>query len=242
MSGTYTPTARQLVIESAFPNDSTLQQIASFEATYVGNCVGGRPSDAARSAVEYVRRAVAARDPELLSSPSAKSAFLDAGLDRPHYGDPDFDYSDDGPLGDHGSQFATESDAHAEWHRNSGVPMGTPGCPQDACHPEEQPSWHLPSVGTEKFTWTTAGRGERMFVSDQSDLGPEFSLGRVYADACDVGFVLISAVTGMEIIVALSHESRDAEGELLYTEYKPIEWPRSVSEQSVDFVVRIFND
>lgn len=29
---------------------------------------------------------------------------------------------------------ATESEAHAEWHRNSGVPMGLPGCPQDACH------------------------------------------------------------------------------------------------------------
>lgn len=32
---------------------------------------------------------------------------------------------------------ATESEAHAEWHRNAGVPMGTPGCPQDACHPDE---------------------------------------------------------------------------------------------------------
>lgn len=30
---------------------------------------------------------------------------------------------------------ATMSDAHSEWHRNAGVPMGTPGCPQDACHP-----------------------------------------------------------------------------------------------------------
>lgn len=30
---------------------------------------------------------------------------------------------------------ATPGDAHAEWHRNAGVPMGTPGCPQDACHP-----------------------------------------------------------------------------------------------------------
>jgi hypothetical protein len=30
---------------------------------------------------------------------------------------------------------ATMSDAHREWHLNSGVPMGTPGCPQDACHP-----------------------------------------------------------------------------------------------------------
>lgn len=32
---------------------------------------------------------------------------------------------------------ATMSDSHAEWHRNAGVPMGTPGCPQDACHPPE---------------------------------------------------------------------------------------------------------
>lgn len=33
---------------------------------------------------------------------------------------------------------ATESQAHREWHRNAGVPMGTPGCPQDACHPVEE--------------------------------------------------------------------------------------------------------
>jgi hypothetical protein len=30
---------------------------------------------------------------------------------------------------------ATMSDAHREWHWNTGIPMGTPGCPQDACHP-----------------------------------------------------------------------------------------------------------
>lgn len=37
---------------------------------------------------------------------------------------------------------ATMSDAHAEWHRNSGNPMGTPGCPQDACHlPDEPEGW-----------------------------------------------------------------------------------------------------
>lgn len=35
---------------------------------------------------------------------------------------------------------ATQSDAHREWHRNSGSPMGTPGCPQDACHPVDDPS------------------------------------------------------------------------------------------------------
>lgn len=32
---------------------------------------------------------------------------------------------------------ATQADAHREWHLNAGVPMGTPGCPQDACHPIE---------------------------------------------------------------------------------------------------------
>lgn len=32
----------------------------------------------------------------------------------------------------------TMSDAHREWHLNAGVPMGQPGCPQDACHlPDE---------------------------------------------------------------------------------------------------------
>lgn len=37
-------------------------------------------------------------------------------------------YDDYAPL-------ATMADAHREWHLNAGVPIGTPGCPQDACHP-----------------------------------------------------------------------------------------------------------
>jgi hypothetical protein len=32
---------------------------------------------------------------------------------------------------------ATMDDAHREWHRNTGTPMGTPGCPQDACHGDD---------------------------------------------------------------------------------------------------------
>lgn len=32
---------------------------------------------------------------------------------------------------------ATMADAHREWHINAGVPMGQPGCPQDACHIED---------------------------------------------------------------------------------------------------------
>lgn len=41
---------------------------------------------------------------------------------------------------------ATMSDAHREWHLNSGVPMGTPGCPQDACHPVDEYEGDPPTV------------------------------------------------------------------------------------------------
>jgi hypothetical protein len=46
---------------------------------------------------------------------------------------------------DYDERPATESEAHVEWHLNSGVPMGTPGCPQDACHIEDDRD-HGPSA------------------------------------------------------------------------------------------------
>lgn len=51
---------------------------------------------------------------------------------------------------------ATEAEAHAEWHRNSGVPMGTPGCPQDACHPEDDTILDPP----EEILWAHEMRDE----------------------------------------------------------------------------------
>jgi hypothetical protein len=39
---------------------------------------------------------------------------------------------------------ATPADAHREWHANAGVPMGQPGCPQDACHPYDDPEEYGP--------------------------------------------------------------------------------------------------
>lgn len=53
--------------------------------------------------------------------------------DRIPYGSPDWD---DSMFGDEADDFgppATEAEAHLEWHRNSGVPVGEP-CPWDACH------------------------------------------------------------------------------------------------------------
>lgn len=37
--------------------------------------------------------------------------------------------------------WATIADAHREWHLNAGVPMGQPGCPQDACHLPDPSCW-----------------------------------------------------------------------------------------------------
>lgn len=39
---------------------------------------------------------------------------------------------------------ATMADAHREWHTNTGTPMGTPGCPQDACHPIDDEDYGPP--------------------------------------------------------------------------------------------------
>lgn len=69
----------QAVINEALA-DKALRGIASQEMTYVKNCTGGRPSDAARVAVHYVARAVQKRDAEQLSSPTAR-ARMQAWLD-----------------------------------------------------------------------------------------------------------------------------------------------------------------
>ena len=45
--------------------------------------------------------------------------------------------------------YATMGDAHREWHRNAGVPMGTPGCPQDACHLPDPYCWECCDDGSD---------------------------------------------------------------------------------------------
>ena len=63
---------------------------------------------------------------------------------------------DEGPM-------ATESDAHREWHRNTGNPIGTPGCPQDACHlpddmepPEPEAGEGVRCAHCKRRHWTVA--------------------------------------------------------------------------------------
>lgn len=56
--------------------------------------------------------------------------------------------------------YATMADAHREWHRNTGIPVGTPGCPQDACHlPDDYDEQPVAEVeGTLFYTTGDAAR------------------------------------------------------------------------------------
>lgn len=80
-------------------------------------------------------------------------------------------------------------------------------------------------VSTKRFTYNAV---TNTFTAEASDLGSNFRLGRVYDDACDMGFTLMSARTGKEVVFYLSHTERDREGELLYDEF------RAVPHQHVD--------
>lgn len=86
------------------------------------------------------------------------------------------------------------------------------------------------AVDTSRFTFV---REENMLVAEASDL-PEMS--RVWDDACDTGYTLVSHTTGNEYVYAVTHiETR--EGDLLY-------WDLTAAKASEDvgITVRIFND
>lgn len=90
-----------------------------------------------------------------------------------------------------------------------------------------------PIVTTTHLTWD---RPTRRFTAEASDLGPALGrggFGRVYDDACDIGFTMVSARTGAEAVFAVQHEEI-VDGDLLY-------WDLA-SVTGRDMKVRIFND
>lgn len=89
-----------------------------------------------------------------------------------------------------------------------------------------------PRISTAAFTFAGG-----MFAADASDLTGQLRLGRVYDDACDEGFTLVSHRTSREVVFALHHEERDREGDLLYTEFRP-----ASPHQRGIAPVRIYND
>ena len=88
-------------------------------------------------------------------------------------------------------------------------------------------------VSTERFNYNAASN---TFSAEMSDL-TGLHMTRVYDDACDVGYTLVSVKTGREIVFAVEHEERDGEGELLWIDLRPAnrsEWGAGT--------VRLYND
>ena len=59
-----------------------------------------------------------------------------------------------------------------------------------------------------RFTWMPSEGHFTTFASDA-----QFRLERIYQDACDVGFVMVSERTGKELTFYLDKEERDPSGE-----------------------------
>jgi hypothetical protein len=53
------------------------------------------------------------------------------------------------------------------------------------------------------------------FTAEASDFGRNFDLGRVYDDACDEGFTIVSEKTGKGAVFALYNHEEDGEGDLV---------------------------
>ena len=67
-------------------------------------------------------------------------------------------------------------------------------------------------VSAGRFRYDAAAK---TFTAERSDLGPDFRLGRVFDDACDAGFTLVSHRTGREVVMAADGCEFDDEGDLL---------------------------
>lgn len=76
---------------------------------------------------------------------------------------------------------------------------------------------NIPKVSTKEFSYSA-----RTFTNELSSMH-DFIISRIYPDAADVGFVLVSAKTGAECTYVLSEEVKDATGDLLYYEFSPID-------------------
>lgn len=79
----------------------------------------------------------------------------------------------------------------------------------------------------------------KTFVGEMSNVR---SFHRVYADACDQGFIMVSATTGKECEFVVDDMSYDAEGDLLYYILKPTSASLSKLPQMRGFRVKLFND
>ena len=88
-------------------------------------------------------------------------------------------------------------------------------------------------ISTARFDYNGSG----LFLADASDFGPNgLPVGRVYDDAIDLGFTLVSSKTGREVVLVHAETVRNADGDVLYDAFVPAE------PGSPNVAVHVFND
>lgn len=99
-------------------------------------------------------------------------------------------------------------------------------------------------IDTAKLTGHRDEAGLYILAVEESDLRANgYAPGRVYDDAADVGYTLVSHRTGNEKVVVENSVQRDREGELLWTDYHPAdEIARIVRGDEPTVTLRVFND
>jgi hypothetical protein len=96
-------------------------------------------------------------------------------------------------------------------------------------------------LSTREFSYSAK---TKCFVAEASDFGSKRYFGRVYDDACDEGFVLVSAKTGDSVVLALDSVDQDGDGYVAGWRYKVVaeQTNRGWRNASRDFTVLIIND
>ena len=98
-----------------------------------------------------------------------------------------------------------------------------------------------PKVSSRSFGFN---RATKEFVAEISMLehGGANVLGQLYPDSGDIGFVLVSHKTGLEVEFVLKEEARDADRDIKFWSFEPAihEQHRNAALRGISIVV--FND
>jgi hypothetical protein len=83
-------------------------------------------------------------------------------------------------------------------------------------------------------TYFAYSAGTKTFATEASDLPQGFDLNRVYDDAIDEGFTIVSKRTGTEVVFRKDRLVKDAEGDIQAWEFSSV--------TILGFKAMIFND
>lgn len=97
---------------------------------------------------------------------------------------------------------------------------------------------NIPEVSTNNFTYTKELRSFTMFCDEASSV---LRTSRIYDDACDEGFYLVSEKTGQKILFVGGYPCRNSENEITHWEYTSY-CLRENPKDLLDLTVKIWND